>query len=155
MLRSFQIACSLRGVVFCIYDCSVSCCAVAHDCKRSQSGWTVLMYAARVGLVECVRLLLDAGADKDAENNVRRRLLCHNCAGFVWSRLSFAQSSFSFGFVISAWRCLHFGFESPRRHQDFFSIFVTCRMARLLRILLYNGVNMPLLACLHSRCLYF
>jgi ankyrin repeat protein len=43
----------------------------------SQNGATALMYAAICGGAECVRLLIDAGANKNATNNVRRRsLLC-------------------------------------------------------------------------------
>ncbi len=37
----------------------------------SQGGWTALMRAAIEGHADCVRLLLDAGADKDARHNVR------------------------------------------------------------------------------------
>jgi hypothetical protein len=40
---------------------------------RSQTGWTVLMYAARGGHADCVRLLLDAGVDKSAVTIVRVR----------------------------------------------------------------------------------
>jgi ankyrin repeat protein len=41
----------------------------------SQSGWTALINAGYMGHAECVRLLIDAGANKDARNNVRRRCL--------------------------------------------------------------------------------
>ena len=41
----------------------------------SQDQDTALMYAARKGRADCVRLLIDAGADKEAKNYVRRRLL--------------------------------------------------------------------------------
>ena len=37
----------------------------------AQIGWTALMLAAGNGRVDCARLLLDAGADKGARNNVR------------------------------------------------------------------------------------
>ncbi len=37
----------------------------------SQNGWTALMWAAQNGHADCVRLLLDAGADKDAKTRVR------------------------------------------------------------------------------------
>jgi hypothetical protein len=33
----------------------------------SQQGWTALIWAARQGHVDCVRLLIDAGADKNAK----------------------------------------------------------------------------------------
>jgi hypothetical protein len=36
-----------------------------------QFGWTVLMRATANGQVDCARMLLDAGADKDATSNVR------------------------------------------------------------------------------------
>jgi hypothetical protein len=41
----------------------------------SQSGWTALMWAAGNGRADIARLLIDAGADKEARDNVRRRLL--------------------------------------------------------------------------------
>ncbi len=36
-----------------------------------QNGWTALVWAAHMGHADCVRLLLDAGANKDTMNNVR------------------------------------------------------------------------------------
>ncbi len=42
---------------------------------QSQYGYTALIRAAKHGRAECVRLLLEAGADKDAMTNVR--LICH------------------------------------------------------------------------------
>jgi hypothetical protein len=49
-------------------------CAISVSCGKSESqrGWTALMRAAENGRFECVRLLLEAGADKDARTNVRR-----------------------------------------------------------------------------------
>jgi hypothetical protein len=38
---------------------------------RAQRGYTALIYAAASCQTECLRLLLDAGADKDARDNVR------------------------------------------------------------------------------------
>ena len=38
---------------------------------ETQSGGTALMYAAASGRAECVRLLLEDGADQEALNNVR------------------------------------------------------------------------------------
>jgi ankyrin repeat protein len=38
---------------------------------HAQMGFTALMMAAEDGHIDCVRLLLDAGADKNAEENVR------------------------------------------------------------------------------------
>jgi hypothetical protein len=47
-------------------------------CKRdeyyAQYGSTPLILAAFAGHADCVRLFLDAGADKDATNNVRHRV---------------------------------------------------------------------------------
>jgi ankyrin repeat protein len=38
---------------------------------HAQEGWTALMFAARDGDADCARLLLEAGADTNAKNNVR------------------------------------------------------------------------------------
>ncbi len=46
------------------------CCTGGCE-SHSQGGYTALMYAAYSGHVDCVRLLIDAGADKDATTNVR------------------------------------------------------------------------------------
>ena len=67
--------------------CDVSCCrvVVVFTCERAvwrlawgrawgplfQFGQTALMYAAIAGHAESVRLLLDAGADKNAKDDVR------------------------------------------------------------------------------------
>jgi ankyrin repeat protein len=40
------------------------------DSCQTQDGFTALIGAAYRGRMKCVRLLLDAGADKDAQNNV-------------------------------------------------------------------------------------
>jgi ankyrin repeat protein len=37
----------------------------------TQHGWTPLIWAAHGGHTECMRLLLGAGADKGAKDNVR------------------------------------------------------------------------------------
>ena len=39
-----------------------------------QLGWTALIAAAVMGHLDCVRLLIDAGADKEARNKVRVRV---------------------------------------------------------------------------------
>ena len=41
---------------------------LAH--ARAQNGYTALMYAADNGHTDCVRLLLNSGADKSAKNKV-------------------------------------------------------------------------------------
>ena len=57
------------------------------DCggeSDSQSGYTALIEAASRGHADCVRMLVDAGADKDARDNVRRRsLLCYSAFIFL------------------------------------------------------------------------
>ena len=47
------------------------CCVCAGE-YNAQYGWTALINAAAYGRAECVRLLIDAGADKEAKTNVRR-----------------------------------------------------------------------------------
>ena len=42
----------------------------AATLQYSQRGWTAMMYAARDGHANCVHLLLDVGADKNATNEV-------------------------------------------------------------------------------------
>ncbi len=44
--------------------------------RRAQYGRTALIYAAMEGHADCARLLLDAGADKNAANNVRASAGC-------------------------------------------------------------------------------
>ena len=45
-----------------------------HIGRRAQmSGGTALIYAAHEGHADCARLLLDAGADKEAKDPVRAR----------------------------------------------------------------------------------
>ena len=39
--------------------------------RLAQDGWTALIFAAANGHAACTRLLLDAGADKNAKTNVR------------------------------------------------------------------------------------
>ena len=41
-----------------------------HPRARAQYGWTALMSATSGGHTDCVRLLLDAGADKNATSKV-------------------------------------------------------------------------------------
>ena len=55
-----------------------SICSAPHLCSRtrgvsvdSQDGNTALHYAAAYGHLEVAKLLLDAGSDKDAKDNVR------------------------------------------------------------------------------------
>jgi ankyrin repeat protein len=43
---------------------------------KAQNGKTALISASENGHVECARLLLDAGADKDAKTEVRGVFVC-------------------------------------------------------------------------------
>jgi ankyrin repeat protein len=52
--------------------------------RRAQNGSTALMFAAEKGHVDCVRLLLDAGADKEAKNEVRASAGVV-CGALLWS----------------------------------------------------------------------
>jgi hypothetical protein len=46
-------------------------CAVFFQIMFFQNGQTALMWAAHGDFTECARLLVEAGADKDAQDNVR------------------------------------------------------------------------------------
>jgi hypothetical protein len=82
------------NLLFCIYfhqfTCGIAvsflhftCCwwwQCVGICKfDSQHGWTALIGAAHECQADCVRLLIDAGADKDAKDNVRARSLLYLC----------------------------------------------------------------------------
>jgi ankyrin repeat protein len=47
--------------------------------RNAQVGATALIWAASGGHANCVRLLLDAGADTEAKNQARGRSLCLRC----------------------------------------------------------------------------
>lgn len=51
----------------------------AHRHARAQYGRTSLVFAAEKGHADCVRLLLDAGADKNAKDRVRRVGMPYMC----------------------------------------------------------------------------
>ena len=57
------------GVVCMHFDPSWS--VVTSDAQCAQIGCTALIFAAENGHADCVRLLLDAGADTNAQNIVR------------------------------------------------------------------------------------
>ena len=42
-----------------------------HNGTHAQNGKTALIQAALTGKADCVRILLDAGADKEAKDTVR------------------------------------------------------------------------------------
>ncbi len=50
----------------------------------AQRGNTALICAAENGHADCARLLLDAGADKNAKTNVRARAHCGGACGALW-----------------------------------------------------------------------
>ncbi len=65
-------------ISYCVFDGFVACrfgawAIVAHE----QNGWTALIYAARYRHADCVGLLLDADADKNAKSYVRESLFFH------------------------------------------------------------------------------
>ncbi len=49
----------------------------AHVCAISQLGMTALIIAANCGHTECVRLLVEAGADANAKTDVRDMMRMH------------------------------------------------------------------------------
>jgi hypothetical protein len=53
---------------FLTFDHSVCVCVAL---QWAQDGWTALILAAEYDHADCVRLLLDAGADKNAKTRVR------------------------------------------------------------------------------------
>jgi ankyrin repeat protein len=66
--------CSFRSIFnVCSY---LSCCGGSD----AQNGYTALMLAAENGHIDCVRLLVDAGAGKEAKSTVRRQSLLFKCA---------------------------------------------------------------------------
>ena len=56
--------------------------------SHTQDGQTALICAAREGHMNCARLLLDAGADKEAKNNVRASWFAASAAVHVFRTLS-------------------------------------------------------------------
>jgi hypothetical protein len=50
----------------------------------SQSGCTALIIGASQGSADCAQLLIDAGANKDAADRVRLRLLLCCCAFLIY-----------------------------------------------------------------------
>jgi hypothetical protein len=79
----FIIFCVLRAhldliilrVVSCVLCALAAALCIACPEFDSKVGLTALMRATAEGHADCVRLLLDASADKEAKDNVRRRSL--------------------------------------------------------------------------------
>ena len=61
----------------------------------SQEGWTALIEAATEGHVECVRLLIEAGTNKEAKDHVR----IGYCFSWKTSRVSLIDVSPSLHFL--------------------------------------------------------
>ncbi len=138
------------------------------------------MYAAQYGHSDCARLLIDAGADKDAKNNVRRRLLtcCYKLLALFIFFLFFCVSNQSYlSIVLSVSLSLHtsaiqvhhdlsqsrpkiifstfiFIFSMASDLYPSLSIFSLCRLITLCicRILLF--VSTPILYICMSLCQY-
>lgn len=85
LLASFvQDECCVLTVCFVFINFSVPaarslycfgiCHALWHSNILSQDGLTSLLYSVENGHTECVRLLVESGADKEAKNDVRDML---------------------------------------------------------------------------------
>jgi hypothetical protein len=64
-----------------VLSMTVALC-VSGGGSDSQNGNTALMWVAARGLADCMRLLIDAGADKEAKDNVRCWTLHNNAFCF-------------------------------------------------------------------------
>ena len=80
-------------IISCVRGCVVACNFVSGCESDLQGGYTALMRAATQGHADCTRLLIDAGADKDATSNVRRRSLIWLSAFSFYSPFLFHFSS--------------------------------------------------------------
>jgi hypothetical protein len=58
-------------IIVSVFAMSLILCSVCGGKSDLQGGNTALIYAASSGHADCVRLLIDAGANKDAKTNVR------------------------------------------------------------------------------------
>jgi hypothetical protein len=83
-----------------------------HLVSHTQNGSSSLMWAAACGHAVCVRLLLDAGADKEAKNNVRMQYSASavECA-CVFEGMCFLVSCSHSGCMESAYTLTHHTFS--------------------------------------------
>ena len=88
----------------CVFLCIVILCG-------AQDGRTALICAARNGRADCARLLLEAGADKSATDNVRASALCgwsvFSFCVWVLSRVAVALMWFLFFIFVFNFRPFH------------------------------------------------
>ena len=72
MTGLFACMCRLEGMpILSILHVYRAAHRLMPACARSQGHWTALICAAMNGRTDCARLLLQAGADKDATERVR------------------------------------------------------------------------------------
>ncbi len=81
--------------IFAGFNCRRWCGVLVSFCL-AQHGSTALMYASQGGHLDCVRLLVDAGADKDAEDNVRDAIF-----KFEWNALVYMHICGRFSFDVN------------------------------------------------------
>ncbi len=62
----------------------IPACSGSGVVVRAQDGSTALICAARYGHTECVRLLAESGADKEAKTIVRFMMFLYGCALFPY-----------------------------------------------------------------------
>ncbi len=92
-LTQIKSVASCSVSIFVLFLCFIYCIwlTFAALIPRVQDGCTALMHAAAKGHTECVRLLLDDGADKNAQSNVRD--LSHRFLCFWWYFVVLTQSN--------------------------------------------------------------
>ncbi len=82
-------------VYYCYQHLHFATCGYRLAMFRLQSGSTALIFAAQSGRTECVRVLVEAGADKDAKKIVRETVSINANSNFtIGSTNSFEYSIF-------------------------------------------------------------